>query len=102
MREEEVGRMREEIGVLRARVAEGGSGVATTVDGGDGVPRETYENLQREKEELEEVVKQKEKRLLRLKSVRYQSHFFVISKIYNPRIGIPIEGGRVPRLDLII
>ncbi|ELU40577.1 MAD domain-containing protein [Rhizoctonia solani AG-1 IA] len=70
MREEEVGRMKEEINVLRARITEGGSGVATAADGGDGVPRETYENLQREKEELEEVVKQKEKRLLRLKSVR--------------------------------
>ncbi|KAF8734586.1 Mitotic checkpoint protein, partial [Rhizoctonia solani] len=69
MREEEVGRMKEEINVLRARITEGGSGVATAADGGDGVPRETYENLQREKEELEEVVKQKEKRLLRLKSV---------------------------------
>ncbi|CAE6352193.1 unnamed protein product [Rhizoctonia solani] len=69
MREEEVGRMKEEISVLRTRITEGGSGVATAADGGDGVPRETYENLQREKEELEEVVKQKEKRLLRLKSV---------------------------------
>ncbi|QRW22684.1 spindle assembly checkpoint component mad1 [Rhizoctonia solani] len=69
MREEEVGRMKEEINVLRARITEGGSGVATAADGGDGVPRETYENLQREKEELEEVVRQKEKRLLRLKSV---------------------------------
>ncbi|CAE6497614.1 unnamed protein product [Rhizoctonia solani] len=69
MREEEVGRMKEEINVLRTRLTEGGTGVATAVEGGDGVPRETYENLQREKEELEEVVKQKEKRLLRLKSV---------------------------------
>ncbi|KAG8712103.1 coiled-coil domain-containing protein mad1 [Ceratobasidium sp. 395] len=67
MREEEVGRMREEITVLRGRVAEGGQVVHSS--GGDDVPRETYENLQREKEELEEVVKQKEKRLLRLKSV---------------------------------
>ncbi|KAG8778818.1 coiled-coil domain-containing protein mad1 [Ceratobasidium sp. 428] len=67
MREEEVGRMREEITVLRGRVAEGGQIVQSS--GGDDVPRETYENLQREKEELEEVVKQKEKRLLRLKSV---------------------------------
>jgi mitotic spindle assembly checkpoint protein MAD1 len=70
MREEEVGRMKEEIGVLRARVAEGGVGGPATAEG-DGVPRETYENLQREKEELEELVKQKEKRLLRLKSVRH-------------------------------
>ncbi|CAE6528342.1 unnamed protein product [Rhizoctonia solani] len=69
MREEEVGRMKEEINVLRSRITEGGMAVATAADGGDGVPRETYENLQREKEELEEVVKQKEKRLLRLKSV---------------------------------
>ncbi|CAE6504034.1 unnamed protein product [Rhizoctonia solani] len=69
MREEEVGRMKEEINVLRARMTEGGVTVATAAGGGDGVPRETYENLQREKEELEEVMKQKEKRLLRLKSV---------------------------------
>ncbi|KAJ1303787.1 hypothetical protein OPQ81_008210 [Rhizoctonia solani] len=69
MREEEVGRMKEEINVLRTRITEGGAGVAIAADGGDGVPKETYENLQREKEELEEVVKQKEKRLLRLKSV---------------------------------
>ncbi|QRV80982.1 spindle assembly checkpoint component mad1 [Ceratobasidium sp. AG-Ba] len=68
MREEEVGRMREEISVLRGRVAEGGQ-VHQSTDSDGGVPRETYENLQREKEELEEVVKQKEKRLLRLKSV---------------------------------
>jgi hypothetical protein len=67
MRTEEVGRMREEIGVLRSRVAEGGQ--IQQAGGGDDVPRETFENLQREKEELEEVVKQKEKRLLRLKSV---------------------------------
>ncbi|CAE6447710.1 hypothetical protein ACGC1H_003364 [Rhizoctonia solani] len=69
MREEEVGRMKEEINVLRARMTEGGVSVATAASGGDGVPRETYENLRREKEELEEVMKQKEKRLLRLKSV---------------------------------
>ena len=71
MREEEVGRMREEIVVLRKAVAEAGRvGSHVQGAGADGVPRETYENLQREKEELEEVVKQKEKRLMRLKSVR--------------------------------
>ncbi|KAG8737702.1 coiled-coil domain-containing protein mad1 [Ceratobasidium sp. 414] len=67
MRGEEVGRMREEITALRGRVAAGGQ--IQQSSGGDDVPKETYENLQREKEELEEVVKQKEKRLLRLKSV---------------------------------
>ncbi|KAF8598124.1 hypothetical protein BDV93DRAFT_526935 [Ceratobasidium sp. AG-I] len=70
MREEEVGRMREEIVVLRKAVTEAGMGGSQVQGTGtDGVPRETYENLQREKEELEEVVKQKEKRLMRLKSV---------------------------------
>ncbi|KAG8710751.1 coiled-coil domain-containing protein mad1 [Ceratobasidium sp. 394] len=66
MREEEVGRMREEITALRGRVT---AGQIQQNSSGDDVPKETYENLQREKEELEEVVKQKEKRLLRLKSV---------------------------------
>lgn len=70
MREEEVGRMRDEIVVLRKAVAEAGTGAGRVEGpGADGVPRETYENLKREKEELEEVVKQKEKRLMRLKSV---------------------------------
>ncbi|CAE6377797.1 unnamed protein product [Rhizoctonia solani] len=66
MREEEVGRIQEEINVLRACVANGG---ATPVDRGNGVPQETYDNLRREKEELKELVEQKEKRILRLKSV---------------------------------
>jgi len=36
----------------------------------DLVPRESWEVLDKEKKELEEVVKQKEKRLLRLQQVR--------------------------------
>jgi mitotic spindle assembly checkpoint protein MAD1 len=38
------------------------------------VPRESWEVLQKEKEELEEVVKQKEKRLLRLQQVFRSPH----------------------------
>lgn len=42
---------------------------AGTSHGEELVPRESWEVLQKEKEELEEVVKQKEKRLLRLQQV---------------------------------
>lgn len=38
------------------------------------VPRESWEALEKEKKELEEVVKQKEKRLLRLQQVRAYGH----------------------------
>jgi mitotic spindle assembly checkpoint protein MAD1 len=62
-----LGRLREleEKGVNLARAGEG-------EEGGDGmVPRESWELVSKEKRELEEVVKQKEKRLLRLQQVRY-------------------------------
>lgn len=78
--------MREEIVVLRKAVAEAGVGGGQTQGGvADGVPRETYENLQREKEELEEVVKQKEKRLMRLKSVRLIYFYFAVG-VSTPKL----------------
>lgn len=42
---------------------------ARTEMGGRFVPRESYESMKEEKKELEEIVKQKEKRLLRLQQV---------------------------------
>lgn len=48
----------------------------------DLVPRESWDVLDKEKKDLEEVVKQKEKRLLRLQQVRVSS----------PRFFSPIDG----------
>lgn len=54
---------------------ENGSGKASSVQGGDLVPRESWEVVNKEKTELEDVVKQKEKRLLRLQQVCFCSTF---------------------------
>jgi mitotic spindle assembly checkpoint protein MAD1 len=40
-------------------------------DGGELVPRESWELANKDKQDLEELVKQKEKRLLRLQQVRF-------------------------------
>jgi mitotic spindle assembly checkpoint protein MAD1 len=50
---------------------ESGHGTASEGNGHDLVPRESWEVVCKEKTELEEVVKQKEKRLLRLQQVRF-------------------------------
>jgi mitotic spindle assembly checkpoint protein MAD1 len=54
----------------RVGVGAGEMDVDSEEGGGKFVPRESYEGLKAEKQELEEVVKQKEKRLLRLQQVR--------------------------------
>ncbi len=48
---------------------ESGARIDTTGDREDLVPRESWELVNRERQELEETVKQKEKRLLRLQQV---------------------------------
>lgn len=55
--------------IKRLRELESSGVVGTQAGGEELVPRESWEVLQKEKEELEEVVKQKEKRLLRLQQV---------------------------------
>lgn len=64
------------------------------------VPRESWEVLQKEKEELEEVVKQKEKRLLRLQQV-YGSLRLIPSDSNMPSAGVHGQECRVPRGDRI-
>ena len=78
-RTEVVERLKTENAALLKRLEELDKvGVSAIVDGGEGsalVPRESWEKERKEKEELEEVVKQKEKRLLRLQQVRLDSYF---------------------------
>ena len=58
---------------------ESGVKSSTTDDGGtELVPRESWELVNREKKELEDMVKQKEKRLLRLQQVTKPSYHLTI------------------------
>ncbi|KAH7921342.1 hypothetical protein BV22DRAFT_1096636 [Leucogyrophana mollusca] len=74
-RAEVVERLRRENRALLGRLrgmgggGEGGESGSSAAGGPDVVPRESWEVLDREKKELEELVKQKEKRLLRLQQV---------------------------------
>lgn len=71
---------------------------------GELVPRESWELVNKEKTELEEVVKQKEKRLLRLQQVRscrlspFRIEWFSLFLAYA---GLPIQKCRVPRSDSV-
>jgi mitotic spindle assembly checkpoint protein MAD1 len=56
--------------IKRLRELEDSGHVAGNGGGDDLVPRQSWEVVSKEKTELEEVVKQKEKRLLRLQQVR--------------------------------
>lgn len=66
LRQSVMDRLKSENEALIKRLKDCGSAQS---GGEDLVPRESWEVLQKEKEELEEVVKQKEKRLLRLQQV---------------------------------
>jgi len=75
---------------LRDLESSGVSAQAGTSRGEELVPRESWEVLHKEKEELEEVVKQKEKRLLRLQQVHsslrlISHHSNTISRSSRPR-----------------
>lgn len=77
LRQSVMDRLKSENGALIKRLRDlESSGVvdtqAGTSRGEELVPRESWEVLHKEKEELEEVVKQKEKRLLRLQQVCMQ------------------------------
>lgn len=67
-------RLRGENDALLKRLKElderGATPASGNVDGSHSVPVESFELLKQEKLELEDVIKQKEKRLLRLKQVR--------------------------------
>ena len=67
-------RLKEENEALLKRLkeveAQVGSGPRTAESGEELVPRQSFEVVVQEKEELEEALKQKEKRLMRLKQVR--------------------------------
>lgn len=97
-------RLREENEALLRRLKEleesGARGAALGQDGegGEGhgeelVPRASWELANKEKEDLEETVKQKEKRLLRLQQVSSLSivhHRFLCSNAASPQsIGVP-------------
>lgn len=73
LRQSVMDRLKSENEALIKRLRELESSGAVAADGGvlrhDLVPRESWEVLDKEKKELEEVVKQKEKRLLRLQQV---------------------------------
>lgn len=64
-------RMKEENEALLKRLkeveAQAGPGPQTASQGEELVPRQSFEVVQQEKEELEDALKQKERRLLRLK-----------------------------------
>ena len=60
--------------IKRLRDLEQSGVVDAQARGEELVPRESWEVLRKEKEELEEVVKQKEKRLLRLQQVCLVCH----------------------------
>ena len=63
------------------------------------VPRESWELVNREKKELEDTVKQKEKRLLRLQQVYISTYtkYLLFNWIIFVIIGIYIQKRRVPR-----
>lgn len=70
-REEDVERLRKENEVLRSLVGDGASAAQVELNGNDEhlVPKETLDVLVQEKGELEKLIKEKEKRLLRLQQV---------------------------------
>lgn len=74
LRQSVMDRLKSENEALIKRLHERESSGAVVTDGqaprDELVPRESWEVLDKEKKELEEVVKQKEKRLLRLQQVR--------------------------------
>jgi mitotic spindle assembly checkpoint protein MAD1 len=83
LRQSVMDRLKSENEALIKRLRELESSGAVAADGGvlrhDLVPRESWEVLDKEKKELEEVVKQKEKRLLRLQQVRITfARFFAV------------------------
>ena len=82
------------------------SGVKSThIDDGRNtelVPRESWELVNREKKELEDTVKQKEKRLLRLQQVYINKTVLnilpsILTMIFIIIIGIHVQKCRVPR-----
>jgi mitotic spindle assembly checkpoint protein MAD1 len=93
LRQSVMDRLKSENEALIKRLRELESSGAVVANGAvprdDLVPRESWEVLDKEKKELEEVVKQKEKRLLRLQQVRVSSvRFFAV-----------IDGGPSPWFD---
>ena len=87
LRQSVMDRLKSENEALIKRLHELESSGAVVADGqaprDELVPRESWEVLDKEKKELEEVVKQKEKRLLRLQQVReiYQASLWLLMEI---------------------
>jgi mitotic spindle assembly checkpoint protein MAD1 len=82
-------RLRGENAALMKRIKElEDAGASTSGLIGDGavdlVPRESWELVNREKNELEDVVKQKEKRLLRLQQVRPSFSLMLLRSVQRP------------------
>ena len=74
---------------------------STTDDGGtELVPRESWELVNREKKELEDTVKQKEKRLLRLQQVTFNTNRPNVNSEFI-FIGIHFQKCRIPRNNRI-
>jgi mitotic spindle assembly checkpoint protein MAD1 len=69
-REEDVQRLKKENEALRAMIGDGVSATSSAASGGGLAPKETMDALEQEKLELEQTIKEKEKRLLRLQQVR--------------------------------
>ena len=100
LRQSVMDRLKSENGALIKRLRElESSGVVTAEPGAprgeELVPRESWEVLQKEKEGLEEVVKQKEKRLLRLQQVCHPL-CFVPDNRHGPSAGLYSQKHRVP------
>ena len=83
----------------RLKELEAAKPVAVADDGQESaalVPRESWELVSKEKAELEEAVKQKEKRLLRLQQVRTWSSIYHLVSMLIGHAGIHLQKPRIP------
>ena len=98
LRQEVMDRLKNENEALLKRLKDLEEQGVRSQSGEDLVPRESWEVVNQEKEELEQTVKQKEKRLLRLQQVRSKWRFspslFLFLKCYAD---LPGKEHRVPR-----